>query len=423
MGQYFLWANLDKGAYIDAGDFGCSVKENGYLGKDCTATNAVMTLLANEWKGDRIVLVGDYDRNENHIPLVEEAIGKYGDCIWDAAIESFENVARYFKGCQIEEIMEDDADRAEQCRIRTIDSFYVDSIETKSIRRYRFVYNHTKKEYFEIASADDEERWLNPLSYLLISAEYYVSSAYGHWIGDDIGVTNDPDEINNFGYKDMTDVYTLDYFDDQADKAKEERERIKNTSTIPFRFIKVKYIGDNRIQESYCSPNGFNIKKGDTVVIFAYAEYIAGQVVSVDEFLPRNYPKDPERLLKIYGILDENLSEKEKETELLKYYSDKEREFRIRYKARPDVIWRHHEHNREEIERSETCSCIYCMKSYKAADVKDWSKWHAYKSALCPKCGKMQVIGDASGLPVDDPEFIRSVNDLWFVDGIYKKNF
>jgi len=61
MGEYYMWVNVDKKEYLDLGDFweygGCKwVDQSGW---DYESSLALRSLLANEWKGDRIGWVGD----------------------------------------------------------------------------------------------------------------------------------------------------------------------------------------------------------------------------------------------------------------------------------------------------------------------------------------------------------------------------
>jgi len=418
MGQYFLWYNCDKNQYLDAGDSDDSVKINGYLHKDCTATGAMMTLLASDWKGDRIVLEGDYDSNENHIPFVESVRDKCKDVIWDYAVSYGENMAKYFKGAMLQEIMDSDAERIEQCLIEKYDTNDLSPFGKRDIQKYEYVVNHTKKEYFRIDYSDDE-RWLNPISYLLISAKYFVSDAYGCWIGDRIGVTNDPFEVEDLNYADMTEVYTDDYFDQQEDIADRRKENERNKDTNRYRYADVYYKGWDR-RKNYYTPGNFDVKKGDLVVVPAGGEYKIGKVQSVDEYLAKDLT-DVYSFGEIIKVFSEDTPAEEIEEYVLGLYPEKEREFRKRYHMSPNIDYKHHDFNREEIENSGICGCFHYKKIFPAKEVKEWSRWHSHETALCPYCGRQFVIGDASGLPVDDQDFIDYLNDLWFSGDITAK--
>lgn len=65
MGQYYKIMNLDKNQYLYSHDFDCGLKlmESSYIGDDHHSNGYMETLtylIQNEWKGDRIVMVGDY---------------------------------------------------------------------------------------------------------------------------------------------------------------------------------------------------------------------------------------------------------------------------------------------------------------------------------------------------------------------------
>ncbi|WP_175582066.1 hypothetical protein [Caulobacter sp. SSI4214] len=73
---------------------------------------------------------------------------------------------------------------------------------------------------------------------------------------------------------------------------------------------------------------------------------------------------------------------------------------------------RHATSNREAIGASNVCGCFYCCLSYPAANV---SRFLAEEhTALCPECTIDSVIGDVSGLPVADREFLVAMHDVWF---------
>jgi hypothetical protein len=35
-------------------------------------------------------------------------------------------------------------------------------------------------------------------------------------------------------------------------------------------------------------------------------------------------------------------------------------------------------------------------------------------NAICPHCSIDAVIGSKSGLPINDPEFLKAMNEYWF---------
>src|SRR5436305_11675025 len=80
--------------------------------------------------------------------------------------------------------------------------------------------------------------------------------------------------------------------------------------------------------------------------------------------------------------------------------------------------------NRQAIEQSEICGCFYCCESYGASEISAWieddwndgpppepvERW----TARCARRDIDSVIGDASGLPVGEPRFLRAMRRHWF---------
>ena len=69
--------------------------------------------------------------------------------------------------------------------------------------------------------------------------------------------------------------------------------------------------------------------------------------------------------------------------------------------------------NRKEIDQSEYCHCISCIKSYPSPIVKDFIKDGDGETALCPYCGIDSVIGDFCGLVINQ-EILTALNNRWF---------
>ena len=58
MGQYYKFINLDKKEKCDREQYPLKLTEHSYVGNQYC--NDILTLLSNEWKGDRVIHVGDY---------------------------------------------------------------------------------------------------------------------------------------------------------------------------------------------------------------------------------------------------------------------------------------------------------------------------------------------------------------------------
>lgn len=82
----------------------------------------------------------------------------------------------------------------------------------------------------------------------------------------------------------------------------------------------------------------------------------------------------------------------------------------------PKHIYEAHQHStnhRTEIESSKICGCFYCLKIFAPSEIHEWIKNDTEEFAMCPHCGIDSVIGDASGIAIND-EFLREMNKHWF---------
>jgi hypothetical protein len=85
--------------------------------------------------------------------------------------------------------------------------------------------------------------------------------------------------------------------------------------------------------------------------------------------------------------------------------------------SEPDHV-RAHENgslHREEILRSSSCGCFYCLKTFTPAEIVEWidEVEGVAQTALCPMCGIDAVIGSASGFPITE-DFLKRMSQHWF---------
>lgn len=83
----------------------------------------------------------------------------------------------------------------------------------------------------------------------------------------------------------------------------------------------------------------------------------------------------------------------------------------------PEELEKAHSHcldNEIEILSSSVCGCFFCRSHFSAREVNDWDNSAGHSQALCPECGMPAVIGDASGLPVEDKVFLKEMNLAYF---------
>jgi len=91
---------------------------------------------------------------------------------------------------------------------------------------------------------------------------------------------------------------------------------------------------------------------------------------------------------------------------------------------------RHTTNNRAEIEASRVCGCIYCTQTFGPLEIVAWSGLDVSSfddpdsldagTAVCPRCGSENVIGDKSGYRIDQ-DFLLQMNAAWCQKTIIRK--
>ena len=83
-----------------------------------------------------------------------------------------------------------------------------------------------------------------------------------------------------------------------------------------------------------------------------------------------------------------------------------------------EAAHKHSLYNHREILHSCSCGCFYCGAVFTPSalnDDADWTDDYAQeRTALCPECMIDSVLGDASGYPVTDEEFLEAMREYWF---------
>ena len=109
MGEYYKWVNIDKKEYLYPNNFGYGNKFRESMHKDSDPLHTLLALLADEWRGDRVLWFGDEMRVTEHFPneairiLYAQSVefGYPGDA-YDMILETYRNVS-----CLFEEAEED----------------------------------------------------------------------------------------------------------------------------------------------------------------------------------------------------------------------------------------------------------------------------------------------------------------------------
>jgi hypothetical protein len=78
--------------------------------------------------------------------------------------------------------------------------------------------------------------------------------------------------------------------------------------------------------------------------------------------------------------------------------------------------------HRAEVQASELCGCFFCRAIFPPVAISDWieeaggelAKAQDPWTAICPMCKFDSVIGDASGFPASDSDFLEAMNRKYF---------
>lgn len=209
MGEYYNWVNVDKKEYICPGDFDYGNKFHESMHKDSIPLHALHTLLANEWRGDRVLWFGDECPVPEDFPnaviqalYVQSAEFGYPGDAFDLICESYRNVSCLFKEAEKdvrEEIGYYLEEYRETGRLEHYNEYGIDlehpyeGLFVKATRRYKYTINHTKKVYYSLNETDilfqdhTKNDFSDPLPLLM---GYGRATEPGEWLGDVIGVSD-----------------------------------------------------------------------------------------------------------------------------------------------------------------------------------------------------------------------------------------
>lgn len=222
MAEYYNWINVDKKEYICPADFDYGCKFHESMHKDSIPLHALHSLLADSWKGDRIIWFGDecFVSEQSSNPAIQllymqsAAFGLPGNA-FDMICESYRNVSCYFKEAETA-VREGIENYLEQCReiseYEYCNEYGIDinhpykDLFSKHGRRYRFTINHTKKLYYSLEETNilfqdhSKNDYSDPLPILM---RYGCNEEPGEWVGDIIGVSDQRPE----GYSLIKEIY------------------------------------------------------------------------------------------------------------------------------------------------------------------------------------------------------------------------
>lgn len=209
MGEYYNWVNVDKREYLCPADFGQGNKLHESMYRGNSLLSALHSLLSNEWRGDRLLFLGDACEMPLHPNLeVLQILGRetrqyQTGHYFDTVVETYRNVSCLFKEaeaevrqeieCYIENIKNNGAffHYTNEYGINIEHPF--DSLFLKCGKSFRYTINYTKKVYYSFESTKilyldrSENTDSDPLPLLM---GYGKKTSPGSWVGDRIGVAD-----------------------------------------------------------------------------------------------------------------------------------------------------------------------------------------------------------------------------------------
>lgn len=208
MGEYFDWVNVDKKEYICPTDFDYGSKRIESCWRDNVFLGALHSLLANEWKGDRILWMGDEqfipaDETNKTLKLLYDQTNNTGD-IYDTVLETYHNLSGLFKDAETEvreeikyyltERFSPVIDPVNKYRIDPDHPY--DGLFMRKGHTYRYTINTSKKICYDrynvrIVFSNYPHKHMNEADPLPLLMGYGRSTPTGPWVGDIIAVSNE----------------------------------------------------------------------------------------------------------------------------------------------------------------------------------------------------------------------------------------
>lgn len=200
MGQYYKFVNIDKKEVCDKNRHGYKLMEHSYVGNNYC--NDILRLLSNEWKGDRVIHVGDYaestdtSNTSNIISKICKELGIESTTVYNYASD-------------------------------------FNDISCSSNENIRYVYNIDKKEYIDLFKQPIQDFWYDEKlkkigackinSFALLTGcgneqgggDYYFKNKQyvGSWAGDKlVSSANKLKEYNNYKNRNITFNENTKYF-------------------------------------------------------------------------------------------------------------------------------------------------------------------------------------------------------------------
>ena len=78
----------------------------------------------------------------------------------------------------------------------------------------------------------------------------------------------------------------------------------------------------------------------------------------------------------------------------------------------PRLAHRFCTNNKPQLKTPQKCGCFYCRSIFSSAEIEEWVP-DTLGTAICPKCGIDSVIGESSGITIDQA-FLTEMHNFWF---------
>lgn len=205
MGEYFSWINLDRKEYISPSDFEIGNKRYESVSINNALLCALRELMGNEWKGSKIIFIGDEcSQSSINIPNILNDIlqdDNFEGNFVDYAYENFQNISCKFEAARktVTEEISIFLERSRRGEDDFINEYGIDinnpfaGMFNRKGKSYKYTINYSKGEAYcldttKIITSDDNV--LDSIDPLPVLLGYGNTMQPGEWLGDFVGVSD-----------------------------------------------------------------------------------------------------------------------------------------------------------------------------------------------------------------------------------------
>lgn len=218
MGQYYNVINVDKQQYFSPVSFKLGMKLKEFAYNRLKLENTLVYLLAHEWKGDRVYVVGDYTPTLKEFSETEKLneIHDY-DKTWYNTIKKVTEEVALDNLTNLYDIATNQYKDYVECTLEENKVSFNDIVKPN----FKVVYNPIKNEYLDLDSASEDTEFNFSQLILLLT----VNNNNG---GGDFGNTNQLNLVGSW----VDDVQSLQVFQSLEDFKEQVKENVKLFDTI-----------------------------------------------------------------------------------------------------------------------------------------------------------------------------------------------